>query len=139
MSTTKSEFTGGCACAGLRYVLTQAPQNSIICHCASCRKVAAAPVVPWITVQTNHFRLSGTTAETYESSEKVKRVFCKLCATHLIYSNDDRPGEIDITTCSLDDPDQFPPSHHSWLSDDLKWIEFGDALPKHPEFNSGSA
>ena len=39
------------------------------------------------------------------------------------------PGTLDITTASLDEPERFPPTHHSWLGDDLGWVKFGDGLP----------
>jgi len=40
-----------------------------------------------------------------------------------------RPTTIDVTTCSLDNPDAFRPTHHSWLRHDLKWVKFGDDPP----------
>lgn len=40
---------------------------------------------------------------------------------------------LDITACSLDDPNAFPPTHHSWLSHDLGWVRFGDGLPTFPQ------
>ena len=45
------------------------------------------------------------------------------------YRNERHPGTIDITTASLDRPDTYPPTHHSWLSDDVAWVRFGDGLP----------
>ena len=36
---------------------------------------------------------------------------------------------VDVTTCSLDAPWAFPPTHHSWISDDIGWVKFGDGLP----------
>ena len=39
------------------------------------------------------------------------------------------PGEIDVTTCSLDDPAAFRPIHHSWVSHSPPWLRFGDDLP----------
>jgi len=35
------------------------------------------------------------------------------------------------------DPEQFPPTHHSWLSDDLEWLRFGDGLPTFQQSRSG--
>ncbi len=45
--------------------------------------------------------------------------------------NADRPGEIDVTTCSLDDPAAFPATYHSWMSHSPHWLRFGDDLPVH--------
>ena len=41
----------------------------------------------------------------------------------------DDDSYIDVTTASLDDPDAFPPTHHSWLSHHIAWIKFSDGLP----------
>ncbi len=41
------------------------------------------------------------------------------------------PGEIDVTTCSLDDPAVVPPTYHSWMSHSPHWLRFGDDLPMY--------
>jgi hypothetical protein len=46
-----------------------------------------------------------------------------------MYEHIDTPDFVDVTTCSLDAPWAFPPTHHSWLSDDIGWVKFGDGLP----------
>ena len=138
MSKMQNGITGGCACGASRYVLSSAPLHSMICHCKSCRKSAASPVVAWITFKADHYRIKGEEIGVFQSSEKVKRTFCKHCGTPLTYAHDERPGEIDITTCSLDDPDQYPPLNHSWLSHDLEWVIFADLLPKYKKFSVDS-
>jgi hypothetical protein len=122
---------GGCACGALRYRLIGAPLGSMVCHCASCRAIAAAPVVAWLSFGVAQFAwVQGTPAD-YASSAPVHRQFCNRCGTHLIYRHRDAPDEIDVSTCSLDDPNAFPPTHHSWLSHDLDWVKFGDGLPTY--------
>jgi hypothetical protein len=39
--------------------------------------------------------------------------------------------EIDVTTATLDDPEAFPPTHHSWIEEGVRWIRFGDGLSQH--------
>ncbi|MGH6961862.1 MAG: hypothetical protein ACREE7_15375 [Dongiaceae bacterium] len=53
--------------------------------------------------------------------------------TGLTYRKTANPAALDITTCSLDEPEAFPPTHHSWLSDDIGWVKFGDGLASFPE------
>jgi len=65
----------------------------------------------------------------FESSAKVRRHFCGACGSPLAYQHLDTPEFVDVTTCSLDAPWAFPPTHHSWLSDDIGWVKFGDGLP----------
>ena len=130
---TASANEGGCFCGAIRYRVEGEPSNTMVCHCQSCRRVAAAPVVAWITFPIAQFEwLRGQPSE-FHSSASVRRTFCAACGTPLTYEHRDRAGFVDVTTCSLDDPDRFPPTHHSWLSDDLAWVHFGDGLPTFPE------
>jgi hypothetical protein len=59
--------------------------------------------------------------------------------TPLTYVHEKCDGVVDITTCSLDEPERFPPTHHSWLSDDVHWVKFGDGLPAFQEFRPRKA
>lgn len=120
---------GGCFCGAIRYRADGKPTNSMVCHCRTCRRVAAAPVVAWVTVPIAQFQLLRGTPSEFHSTPPVRRTYCAACGTPLTYEHGDSPDSIDITTCSLDDPDQFPPTHHSWLSHDLRWLCFGDGLP----------
>ena len=85
----------------------------MICHCQSCRRVAAAPVVAWITFPIAEFRLLRGHPSEFHSSEPVRRTFCAGCGTPLTYEHRDGGGFVDVTTCSLDDVNLFPPTHHS--------------------------
>ena len=101
----------------------------MICHCQTCRRAAGSPVVAWLTFATADFRFSKGKPVGFSSTPPVRRTFCGSCGTPLTYARVDAPDSIDVTTCSLDDPQAFPPTHHSWLSDDVAWVRFGDGLP----------
>ena len=130
---------GGCLCGAIRYIAHGSPTYSMICHCTSCRKSAGAPVVAWVTFPTNNFSFHRGAPVEFNSSPPVTRTFCGACGTPLTYTHVERPSEIDVTTCSLDDPAAFPPSHHSWLSDNVSWVRFGDHLPAYAETSEGSS
>jgi hypothetical protein len=132
MSTSVAE--GGCVCGAMRYRVSGAPTNTMICHCRTCRRVAAAPVVAWVTFANAAFMWLRGQPSAFHSTEPVRRTFCPSCGTPLTYEHRDSGGFVDVTTCSLDDPNLFPPTHHSWLSHDLAWVRFGDGLPTFREF-----
>ena len=125
---------GGCICGAIRYRVVGKPTNTMVCHCQTCRRVAASPVVAWVTFPTAQFELLQGQPMVFRSSQPVRRTFCGTCVTPLTYENEDSVGFVDITTCSLDDPESFPPTHHSWLSHDLAWVRFGDGLPTFEEW-----
>ena len=122
---------GGCLCGDVRYVAHGQPSNSMVCHCETCRRTTGAPIVAWVTFATASFSFVHGTPAQFRSSGDVNRTFCPSCGTHLTYAHDQRPQEVDITTCSLELPGTFPPTHHSWLSDSLDWIRLDDSIPKY--------
>ena len=128
-----SDVEGGCLCGAIRYCVSGKPMNTMVCHCQTCRRAAGSPVVAWLTFARADFRLSKGQPAEFSSTSPVRRTFCGSCGTPLTYSRRDSPDSVDVTTCSLDDPDAFPPTHHSWLSDDVGWVRFGDGLPTFPQ------
>lgn len=126
-------FEGGCFCKAIRYRIDAKPSSSMVCHCQSCRRISAAPVVAWISVRATEYHVIKGSPAQLASSPSVRRTFCSSCGTHLTYVQIKDADSMDVTTCSLDDPNSFPPTHHSWVSHDLEWIKFGDGLPTFPE------
>lgn len=122
-------LSGGCFCGAVRYRLSRAPEGSMICHCRTCRGISGAPVVGWLSVPVDGFAIEAGNSKVFQSSDKVTRRFCGDCGTPLTYEHADSPDEVDVATATLDDPNAFPPTHHSWLEHDLKWVRFGDGLP----------
>jgi hypothetical protein len=108
----------------------------MICHCRTCRRAAASPVVAWTTFPATGFKFTRGRPSEFHSSDPVRRTFCGSCGTPLTYQHSDSPSTIDLTTCSLDDPQAFAPTHHSWLSDDIAWVRFGDGLPTFQEWRN---
>ena len=47
---TSEYLEGRCYCGALRYRLAAAPAGSMVCHCRTCRRLFAAPVVAWLSV-----------------------------------------------------------------------------------------
>ena len=89
---------------------------------------------PYTGIKTNLLFFTKGEPTEFRSSAPVVRTFCATCGTPLTYRHDKQPDTLDITTCSLDAPERFPPTHHSWLSHDLAWVKFGDGLPTFQEF-----
>ena len=131
-----SDIQGGCFCGAVRYRASSEPLASMVCHCHSCRRLTGAPLVAWLTFPKDQLvYLQGEPAR-LRSSPGVLRTFCAACGTQLTYQNDKYSDEIDVTTSSLDDPAAFPPTHHSWMSDNLPWVQMGDGLPAYARSRS---
>lgn len=123
-------YTGGCMCGAVRYQLTGEGTDLCYCHCASCRRAAGAPAVPWGSFARDAFSVTRGHLAEYRSAPPVLRGFCARCGTSLTYRHERRAAEIDVTLASLDDPGALAPTMHVWVSDKLPWVSISDGLPQ---------
>jgi hypothetical protein len=121
---------GGCFCGALRYTVTGEPRNSAHCHCLHCRKTSAAAFVTWSTFPAGAFAWTRGQAASFASRPGVTRTFCSACGTPLTFETRDDPADIDVTTCSLDDPGSITPNDHVFASRMLPWADLKDGLPR---------
>ncbi len=127
-----STLTGGCFCGAVRYEVTGAPRDVSYCHCSMCRRTAGAPAVPWATYPTTAVRLTQGTPAVLRSSPPATRRFCAACGTPLTFATSAEPEWVDVTVCSLDDPEAVPPDEHIWTESRVAWFDVRDDLPRHP-------
>lgn len=120
---------GGCLCGAVRYRIQGDPLASGTCQCRTCRKAAAAVIVPWLHVESAHLSFTAGKPIEFTSSPGVTRSFCGRCGTPLTYWTTKYGATIDVTTCSLDDPEAYPPMAHVWTSHKLSWVKLDDGLP----------
>ena len=110
---------GRCFCGAIRYEMGGAPFHETVCHCSICRRTTGAPFVAWFSVPRSEFRFVQGTPIRFRSTEKGTRSFCPRCGTQLTFEHDDFLDEIDVTTCSLDEPERVPPRDHTRTSSKL--------------------
>tara|TARA_B100000676_G_C17813731_1_gene698846 strand:+ start:108 stop:350 length:243 start_codon:yes stop_codon:yes gene_type:complete len=60
------------------------------------------------------------------SSSHGSRYFCQDCGTPVVCLLEDYPEYIYITTCSLDQPEDFEPKGDMYKDDMLPWINKGE-------------
>jgi hypothetical protein len=118
----RTPITGGCYCGRIRFKATQQPIYQANCHCENCRRAAGAQSVAWITVKSSEFEFEKGTPKRYRTDTSAWRTFCDNCGTSLTYERDNRPGEIDITTGSLDHPEDYPPNKDVFSEERLSWV-----------------
>jgi hypothetical protein len=79
------------------------------------------------------FRITRGEPTRFRSTARATRSFCPECGTQLTFEHDDYSDEIDVTTCSLDEPESVAPKHHIHTSSKLNWVKLADSLPQYPE------
>lgn len=124
--------SGSCFCGLVRYEVEAEGAKPSICHCAGCRRASAAPAMAWITVPAAAFRVvAGELAAVRGRSDENGtcdgcggvRGFCADCGTHITFVGDDRTQEVDVTTCSLEDPNRFAPTEDVFTEAKVAWMK----------------
>lgn len=126
-------MTGRCLCGSIRYqVPDDAAAGTSLCHCEDCRRASGAPAVAWT------FFPAGTLEWTYGQPKSILwegrvRSFCSDCGTPLTFFDPELPDQFEVSTCSLDRPEEHKPRDHNWESDRLPWFLTADDLPRYPQ------
>ena len=123
---------GGCLCKAVRYRVSGAPIVTSLCHCRTCRLAAGAPSVAWVVFRSSELMFSAGQPARFRSSPNVIRTFCSGCGTSLTYQRDTEPDTVDVTTATLDRPDDFAPTREIWIAHKLAWEALNEALPQYP-------
>lgn len=139
MPANTEPLRGGCLCGALRYQADAAPLHETLCHCSMCRRSAGAPTVAWFSLPRDGLRFVQGTTALYRSSEHATRGFCARCGTQITFEAVYAPGEIDVTTASLDDPERVAPRDHTHAESRLSWVGSGDGLPQYRTARDGAA
>jgi hypothetical protein len=137
METVEPVLRGGCLCGAVRYEAGGRFWHETNCHCSICRRSSGAPFVAWFTVAAARLRFTAGEPACFQSSEHGRRGFCARCGTQLSFRSSLKPQQVDITTCSLDQPEQLPPRDHTQASARLAWVRLDDGLPVFAETRSG--
>lgn len=120
---------GGCLCGRTRFTIFSNPTFASYCHCDDCRQSTGAPVSAFIGFATADLVWQGEKLKEYKSSAKVTRTFCPDCGTSVSYEDEKLAGNIYIYIGVMDDPDNFPMTSHSYVSEKLTWLNMADDLP----------
>jgi GNAT superfamily N-acetyltransferase len=130
-----TRLAGGCFCGSVRYEIAQSTNDVSHCHCGICRRTTGAPFVTWATVPKSAFRFVSGTPRELRATTRAVRTFCASCGTALTFTETARPGSVDVTVGSLDDPARVVPAEHIFTSSRVPWLHLDDDLPYHAEAN----
>ena len=133
-STTNADahtLTGGCFCGAVRDEAAGARCNQSICDCLTCRRTSGAPMVAWFSVPRDTLRFVYGQPRTFRSSDHASRSFCAACGTPITFADDNLSEEIDIATCTLDDPEPLGLADHIFARSQVSWVRLADHLPRY--------
>jgi len=121
---------GGCACAAVRYRLTEEPLIVHACHCRDCQRLNGSPFVLNLWIERCFVEPAGVEPRSVAlragSGAGHDVFFCGSCSTALWSRYHAPPGEtLFVRGTTLDDPTAYAPDVHIFTRSKLPWV----ALP----------
>ena len=127
------QYSGGCLCGAVRFVVTGRLSEPYACHCGQCRRQSGHfPVAS--TARLSDFQLVETRGlRWYRSSASARRGFCAECGSFLLWDGGNE--EISINLGSLDQPTDLKLSGHIFVDDKADYHDLTDDLPKFAQYD----
>jgi hypothetical protein len=125
--TQSHSHSGGCQCGAVRFRVDGALGTASICHCRMCQKAFGAFYAPLVGLEKGA-ELTWTRGEPayFQSSNHVRRGFCRDCGTPLTY---EAPDGLGLAIGAFDHPEQIVPTVQYGVEGKLP---YADRLPGLP-------
>ena len=125
----RTKRTGGCACGEIRYGFYEPVVARVACHCRACQHASGGGPAYVVSVRRDDFRVTRGRPRSFttlsEAGNHVTRLFCGDCGSPLYAYNDDNEAFCAVKVGSLDDPENYQPRIHIWMSEAQPWHKRG--------------
>jgi len=123
--------TGSCLCGAISFEIDTPLAPPDACHCRQCRKQSshffASSDVPRANLR---FRVGEEKLSWYQSSERVRRGFCCVCASFLFWDAIHK-GTIAVAMGAIDTPSLTQLHMHIFVEEKGDYYALADGLPQH--------
>jgi hypothetical protein len=120
---------GSCLCGAVRFEVTSALKAPDACHCTKCRKTSghyfASTDIPKASLSV----AGGENVTWFQSSEKVRRGFCRICGSPLFFDPPHRDW-IGVAMGAFDEPTGTHLEMHIFVADKGDYYDIRDGLPQ---------
>jgi hypothetical protein len=122
--------TGSCLCGAVRFEVAADLPGPDACHCSQCRKWSghyfASTDVPKASLKVE----GEDNVAWHQSSEKVRRGFCRACGSSLFWDPTHR-DIIGVAMGAFDKPTNTRLAIHIFVADKGDYYDIADGLPRH--------
>ena len=125
------EYSGGCFCGELRFRSDVEPVETGYCHCSICRRTTGAPFLAFASFPVENFTYTKGEPKIFESSSMGWREFCSMCGTQICFRESGATKTVDVNSGALDEINAVAPDHHIYTSNQVKWLQIDDQLPRY--------
>jgi hypothetical protein len=130
-------LTGGCACGGVRFELTETPKTAGYCHCTRCQRRTGTASSAQARIDAAIFRL-------LRGDELVKgwrhpeggfeKCFCRECGSHLFTRSADDPSKMSVRMGAFDGDPGVRPTWRAFVAYAAPWEPIpDDGLERYEE------
>jgi hypothetical protein len=130
------QWTGGCLCGMVRFLLASTPFDAGWCHCRTCQLSSGSAAMAFATAPVADYVVEKGAAHigTVRSSDFGHRKFCRECGTPLLMQVVHQPETVDFSIATLDHPEAIEPAFHIFYASRIPWAAAGDEKPRHERF-----
>ena len=101
---------GGCYCRAVRYEIDGEPLRRIMCYCRECQYISGGGPNVVIAFREEGVNFLGARPAEFARDDleaPARRMFCRICGTHVMTISPRFPGDILLKVGTLDDPTIF--------------------------------
>jgi hypothetical protein len=123
---------GSCLCGAVRFEVAGALSGPDACHCTQCRRTSGHYFVS-TDVPKASLKVEGEDNVTwFQSSEKVRRGFCRTCGSPLFWDPTHRDW-IGVAMGAFDKPTGTRLAKHIFVADKGDYYDITDGLPQNAQ------
>jgi hypothetical protein len=129
-------LTGGCLCGGVRFEVTEAPQDAGYCHCTRCqrRTGTGASVTARLVPGSLRVTRGEDLVRSYVPPDHGwAKDFCSACGSALWSRDRDDPEQRAVRLGALDADPGLRPSFRQFVAYAAPWEPITDDLPRFSE------
>ncbi len=130
VAETNAIHTGGCRCGAVRFEAKADPVHVSYCHCGDCRRASGAPVSAFVGFRADDVTFRETRPASRFGVSPITRTFCGICGSPVSYADERLEGQIFLMLGAMDHPQNYPPSVHGYVSEQLPFFHIDDGLPR---------
>src|SRR5262245_51318621 len=143
MTTSETQYEGGCTCRFIRYRMKSNPMFVNCCHCRWCQRETGTAFAMNALIEADRVELLRGEVEVVDTpslsgnGQKIAR--CPRCRI-AVWSNYGGGGDLVrfIRVGTLDDPDRFPPDIHIFTMSKQPWVVLPPDKPAVHEYYKSS-
>jgi hypothetical protein len=131
--------TGGCHCGRLRYVVTQRPVRTYVCHCTDCQALSGAAFGLGVVFRADAFTLTGSpklVARRLGSGAIGNRWICRSCGVWVCGDAKlDQATGVErriVRGGTFDDRSWIKPDAHLWTRSAQPWVVIPADVEAYP-------